>query len=175
MCFWKRTPGLARCPFLSHERAAREGDECHKTLKTKGIYEHMSVIICIYKYIHLIYLVYTTWYIHGIYWCKMKTHGAAGYYFCVCICMLYIYYIHNIYLVNTWYIHDILNYISGICSPNIHGWYIRSKTFLDLFSTFLIMIFLWYLQDIKGICMVYQTYIKRISNVYHNKTATDPI
>ena len=49
---------LARYP-LCHERAARLGDKCHKTLKTRGT-SNISM------YTQGIYMVYT-WYIHGIY------------------------------------------------------------------------------------------------------------
>ncbi len=52
---------LARCP-LSHERAARVGNECHETLKTKK-YTSIGQLSVIYTNICYVY----TWNVHCIY------------------------------------------------------------------------------------------------------------
>jgi hypothetical protein len=68
-----------------------------------------------------------TLYIHGMYWCKIKTHGAAVVYLvcmvCIDIYMLYTCYITMIYLVYA-------RYIPVICRTLTYGRYIHSKTFL---------------------------------------------
>ncbi len=77
---------LARCP-LCHEKTALEGDQWHKTLKTKQCTCHIK---CIFKYNNLIYNVYT-----------MYILNADLEMMCVCICMLNacIFFVYILYIL----------------------------------------------------------------------------
>ncbi len=143
---------LACCP-LRHQKAARGGDECHETLKQK-----LDTSICQLSILYTSVCWLIAWYIHGIYWCRMNTHGAADLYLvCMIIYMIYICYSLVIYLLCTWY-------IQVICRCHTYGGYIHSKTFLGLFHTFFVMICLWYSMNIKSIFMPYQWYIIKKTN-----------
>ncbi len=148
------------------------------TWYTLGIKLEYSIIYYVYTlciclvytmYILSIYYVYTQ-YIPCIYWVNVLYIIAIKYVYTWYIpCGTYQVYFCDITVIvpPDWYMHGIYKvytmYISGVCSPNTFGQYIRSKTFLGLFCTFFIRIYVWYTFDIPCIFNWYLEDIKGIS------------
>ncbi len=108
-----------------------------------------------------------TWYIHGIYWCKMNTHGASGLNL-VCI-NIYIIYIYVIYLLYTWYIHGIFqSYVDVLHMERIYV--------VKHFWVCPVPFIYWYTFDIYWISKEYSWIIHGIWMVYDYKKryGTDP-